>query len=124
MDSPGRDPLRRLVAEFGDPVEAFGDHRLSKLGDALLNFIYSLSLSVHGGVPEGKKIPNSVLAKAVESSRYRGIVPKRSDRHRKGDLVEAIFSSRLGPPRSSLRTDTRPVVARLILRLTRLPSPS
>ncbi len=92
MDSPGRDPLRRLVAEFGDPIEAFGDHRLSKLGDALLNFIYSLSLSVHGGVPEGKKIPNSVLAKAVESSRYRGIVPKRSDRHRKGDLVEAIFA--------------------------------
>ena len=91
-DSSCRDSLARLVEDFDHPVEAFGDHRLSKLGDALLNLIYSLSLSVHGGVPEGKKIPNSVLAKALESSSHKSIVPKRSDRHRKGDLVEAIFA--------------------------------
>jgi hypothetical protein len=74
------------------PVEALGDQNLSKLGDSLLNFIYSLNLSLSQGIPSGGKIPNRVLARAIECSSHRELVPRRSDSHRKGDIVEAIFA--------------------------------
>jgi len=74
------------------PPEAFRDQNLSKLGDSLLNFIYSLNLSLSQGIPSGGKIPNRVLARAMERSSHRDLVPRRSDSHRKGDIVEAIFA--------------------------------
>lgn len=74
------------------PLEAARDHNLSKLGDSLLNLIYLLSLSLAKGNPTGERIPNSILAKATIYSSHRNIVPRRSDGHRKGDIVEAIFA--------------------------------
>lgn len=74
------------------PLEAFRDQNLSKLGDSLLNFIYSLNLSLSQGTPSGGKVPNRVLARAMEHSSHKDLVPRRSDSHRKGDIVEAIFA--------------------------------
>ncbi len=87
-----RDALSKLAGAWRSPTEAFGDPKLSKLGDALLNLIYSLSLSQARGIADGRKIPNIILAKAIESSKHRDLVPRRSDKHRKGDIVEAIFA--------------------------------
>ncbi len=74
------------------PLEAALDQNLSKLGDSLLNLIYSLSLSLAKGDPTGGRIPNTVLARAASYSSHRNLVPRRSDSHRKGDIVEAIFA--------------------------------
>jgi hypothetical protein len=84
--------LSKLVDDSQTPQQAFTDPKLSKLGDALLNFLYSLILSASAGAPEGRKVPNSVLAKAIDMSRHRGLIPRRSDKHGKGDIVEAIFA--------------------------------
>jgi hypothetical protein len=82
----------KLIDESTDPADAFRDRKLSKLGDALLNLIYSLSLSQIRGRADGGKIANSILARAMDESRHRSLVPKGSDKHIRGDLVEAIFA--------------------------------
>jgi hypothetical protein len=82
----------KLIDESMDPAEAFRDQKLAKLGDALLNLIYSLSLSQIRGRADGGKIANRVLARAMDESRHRSLVPKGSDKHIRGDLVEAIFA--------------------------------
>lgn len=84
--------LEELIDPTKNPLEAFNDNKLAKLGDALMNFIYSLSLSHRQGIADGRKVPNLILAKALDSARHRDLVPKRSDKHRKGDIVEAIFA--------------------------------
>ena len=89
---PGHTPRTSLIDGIKSPAQAFGDQRLSKLGDALLNLIYSLSLSQIHGRPDGAKIPNRTLARAMDESRHRSLVPKGSDKHIRGDLVEAIFA--------------------------------
>ena len=91
-DRRGGDAFKRLIDPTKNPLEAFNDQKLAKLGDALLNFIYSLSLSQRQGIADGRKIPNLILAKALDSARHKDLVPRRSDKHRKGDIVEAIFA--------------------------------
>jgi hypothetical protein len=82
----------KLIDESKDPAEAFRDQKLAKLGDALLNLIYSLSLSQIRGRADGAKIANRILAQAMDASRHRSLVPKGSDKHIRGDIVEAIFA--------------------------------
>ena len=86
------DPLIKLLDPDRGPLQALEDQNLAKLGDALLNFIYSLSLSQARGRADGRKIPNNLLAKALEMCRHSSLTPRRSDKHRKGDIVEAIFA--------------------------------
>lgn len=86
------DRYRHLIDESASPEQIVEDKNLSKLGDTLLNFLYSLSLSVSHGTPEGRKIPNRILAKAISGSRHSSMIPRRSDKHRKGDVVESIFA--------------------------------
>ncbi|KXB03379.1 hypothetical protein AKJ47_02355 [candidate division MSBL1 archaeon SCGC-AAA261G05] len=72
--------------------EAFLDPDLAKLGDVLVNFIYSLGRSIARGQPDGDKIPNSVLAAALVDADLRDLAPSRVDRHQIGDVVEAILA--------------------------------
>ncbi len=81
-----------LLRQWPTPSEAFRDKDLSKLGDALLNLIFSLSLSLSKGCPSGGKIPNRILADALRSCAHQSLVPRHSDKHRKGDIVEAVFA--------------------------------
>ncbi len=83
---------RRFLKPYSHPTDAFLDRDLAKLGDALLNLIYSLSLSISEGEPRGRKLPNSILSKALETSRHADLIPRRSDRHRRGDIVEAALA--------------------------------
>jgi type III secretion system FlhB-like substrate exporter len=70
----------------------FRDKGLSKLGDSLVNLMYSLALSEYLGEPTGERVPNASLAIALELSGLRGLVPPRTDKHGKGDIAEAVIA--------------------------------
>jgi len=70
----------------------FTDKGLSKFGDSLLNFVFSLALSEYLDRPTGERVPNASLALALEMSGLRRLAPPRSDKHARGDVAEAIFA--------------------------------
>ncbi len=67
------------------------DHRMAALGDAYVNFLYSLYLSRKEGRPTGKKISSSILAKALKTAELRVLLPSRTDRHKQADAAEALI---------------------------------
>lgn len=64
---------------------------LSKLGDPLVNFIYSLARTEYLDKPQGEKVTNHSLTIALKKSGLRNLAPRRADRHLLGDFVEAII---------------------------------
>lgn len=64
---------------------------LSRLGDPLTNFIYSLARTQFSGSIQGDKVSNSSLAIALRKSGLRDLAPSRADKHLLGDFVEAII---------------------------------
>lgn len=67
------------------------DKNLAGLGDAYVNFIYSLAMSQRYQNPMGAKVKNQVLADAVEKSGLRRLLPRRVDRHERGNAAEALL---------------------------------
>ncbi len=70
----------------------FTDKNLSKFGDSLVNFIFSLALSEYLGYPSAGRVPNSSLALALERAGLTHLIPPRTDKHGKGDIAEAIIA--------------------------------
>ena len=70
----------------------FTDKGLAKLGDSLVNFVFSLALSEYLDRPTGERVPNASLSIALELAGLRSVVPPRTDKHGKGDIAEAIFA--------------------------------
>ncbi len=70
----------------------FRDKNLSKFGDSLVNFVFSLALSEYLGYPSAGRVPNASLAMALELAGLRHVFPPRTDKHEKGDIAEAIFA--------------------------------
>jgi len=68
------------------------DNRLSKLGDAVINYIASVSESVRLGIPTGLRVDNEILMKAVRDSGLRVRLSHRRDRHTLGDAAEALIA--------------------------------
>jgi len=66
------------------------DHELAALGDAYVNFVYSLALSEKLGKPVGRKLDSSTLASALKRAGLRKILPSRMDRHKQADAAEAL----------------------------------
>lgn len=64
---------------------------LSSLGDGFVNLIYSMALSEVTGKPIGKKVPNTVLSKALQKARLRNLAGTRVDTHHLADLAEGII---------------------------------
>jgi hypothetical protein len=77
--NPGE--LRRIILDKG----------LARLGDAYINFIYSLALSEVEGTPTGVKVSDRILAEAARSSGLRTLLPKRSGRNGAANAVEALL---------------------------------
>ncbi|MFP4005931.1 MAG: ribonuclease III family protein [Candidatus Hadarchaeia archaeon] len=77
---------------YTSPRAAVLDKDLAKLGDALVNFIYSVAKSRVKGKPDAGKVPNSVLSDALHEAGMRGLAPSRVDRHMLGDVTEAIVA--------------------------------
>jgi hypothetical protein len=69
------------------------DKELAQLGDAYVNFIYSLALSISERRPLGKKVSSDILANAIKESDIRRLLPSGSDRHAQGDAAEALMLS-------------------------------
>jgi hypothetical protein len=67
------------------------DKDLAGLGDSYVNLVYSLAMSQKNGRPMGAKVNNQVLARAVEASGLRKLLPHRVDRHARGNAAEALL---------------------------------
>ncbi len=78
--------------DFSDPKSAVLNESLAKLGDPLVNLIYSLARSKARGEPDGDKAPNKVLSEALSGAGLRDLASSRVDRHRLGDVAEAIIA--------------------------------
>ncbi|MBS7643494.1 hypothetical protein KEJ26_02775 [Candidatus Bathyarchaeota archaeon] len=64
---------------------------MAKLGDAYVNFVYSLALTEICGEPTGAKVSSEILAEALKKTRLRKLLPSRLDRHSQGDAAEALI---------------------------------
>jgi len=65
------------------------DRKLAQLGDAFVNFVYSLALTRSIGEPVGTKVSDKVLANAARKVGIRRLLPKRTSR---GDVSNAVES--------------------------------
>ena len=72
-------------------IDVLTDHELASLGDAYVNFIYSLALSRRLGKPAGRKVDSATLASALRKADLRRFLPSRVDRHRQADAAEALI---------------------------------
>ena len=65
----------------------------AKLGDALVNFIYSLAKSIAIGTPTGVKVSDSILTEAYRESSWRksNILTLKGNKGHIADGVEALI---------------------------------
>lgn len=84
--------MHESFLKYSNPKDAFLDEDLAKLGDALVNLVYSLSRSMARGRPDGAKVPNKVLSESLAEAELRDLAPSRVDRHRLGDIAESIIA--------------------------------
>jgi len=68
------------------------DKGLAKVGDNLVNFIYSLAKSVVLGRTTGEKVRDSVLARAIRATDFNNHFSRRTDVGRAADSYEAIMA--------------------------------
>jgi len=79
--------LSHRVAGIDIPV---GDKGLARLGDALVNLVFSYAKTRVKGRPFGEKVPDRVLSRALELSKMP--FPRRLSHGERGDYVEAIIA--------------------------------
>ena len=71
--------------------EILMDQKLAKLGDAYVNFLYSLVLSKKNQEPTGIKVKGRILADAFKKAGLRRFLPSRMTRHKQADAAEALI---------------------------------
>jgi hypothetical protein len=81
----------KLTHEYQNLSEVLMDQKLAKLGDAYVNFLYSLALSRKDGEPTGIKVKGKLLADALKKAGLRKLLPSRTDRHKQADAAEALI---------------------------------
>lgn len=80
-----------FLKTYNKPIEVLKDHRLAALGDAYINFVYSLALSEKKGQPFGAKVKGTVLAEAFKRAGLRRHMPSRITSHILADAAEALL---------------------------------
>ncbi|KPV64576.1 MAG: hypothetical protein AOA66_0109 [Candidatus Bathyarchaeota archaeon BA2] len=80
-----------FVPEYKNLREVLADQKLAALGDAYVNFVYSLALSKRKGEPVGAKVDSRLLAEALRKAGLRNLLPSRIDRHKQADAAEALI---------------------------------
>ena len=68
------------------------DKGLAKVGDNLVNFVYSLAKSIVLGHTTGEKVRDSVLARAIRATDVYSHISRRTDAGRAADAYEAIMA--------------------------------
>lgn len=81
----------RLSLKYDNFSDVLLDKNLAKLGDAFVNFVYSLVASTKRGEPTGVKVKSKILAEALKRAGLRSLLPNRIDKHTQADAVEAIM---------------------------------
>ena len=79
------------IPQYENLSEVLMDQKLAKLGDAYVNFLYSLALSNKKGEPTGTKVTGRLLADAFKKAGLRKFLPSRIDRHKQADAAEALI---------------------------------
>jgi len=83
--------LLRFTTDHKTLDAVLADQELASLGDAYVNLLYSLYLSMKTRSPTGGKVDNLTLSKALIHSGLRGKIASRSDRHKQADAAEALL---------------------------------
>ena len=88
-------PPIRHAEQFLQPytslIQILTDEKLAALGDAYVNFAYSLAMSKKLGKPYGKKVKGTPLAEAVRKAGLRKLLSSRIDKHVLSDAAEALL---------------------------------
>ena len=79
------------IPQYENLSEVLVNQKLAKLGDAYVNFLYSLALSHNKGEPTGTKVTGRLLADAFKKAGLRKFLPSRIDRHKQADAAEALI---------------------------------
>jgi len=82
---------RWILSKERNLTEVLTDHDLASLGDAYVNFAYSLALSIARRRPVGAKVKGTVLAAAVKKAGLRQYLPSRMTRHSLSDAAESLI---------------------------------
>lgn len=80
-----------MLKNFRNLEEVLLDKGLAGLGDAYVNFLFSLLISKKSGRPMGAKVNNKILAEAVKKAGLRSLLPRRIDRHTLGNAAESLI---------------------------------
>ncbi|KXB05240.1 hypothetical protein AKJ50_01460 [candidate division MSBL1 archaeon SCGC-AAA382A13] len=80
------------LSHYSDLEKAILDENLAKLGDSLVNVIYSLARSIAKGEADGAKVPNKILSDSLSEAGLRELAPTRMSMHELGDVSEAIIA--------------------------------
>jgi hypothetical protein len=80
-----------FITQYESLSEVLTDQKLAKLGDAYVNFLYSLVLSKKKGEPAGTRVKGRLLADAFKKAGLRKFLPSRIDRHKQADAAEALI---------------------------------
>jgi len=80
-----------FIPQHKNLSEILMDQKLAKLGDAYVNFLYSIALSKKKGEPTGTKVQGRLLADAFKKAGLRKFLPSRIDRHKQADAAEALI---------------------------------
>lgn len=73
-------------------MQVLSDRKLAALGDAYINFAYSLALSNKTGKPCGKKVKGTALAEALRKAGLRKFLSSRINSHDLADAAEALLA--------------------------------
>lgn len=71
--------------------EVLRNPQLARLGDAFVNFLFSLALTQSTGEPVGIKVSDKVLFEAAKKSGIRSLLPRRMKRGHIANIVEALI---------------------------------
>jgi len=74
-------------------AEILIDGGLAQLGDALLNFAFSMALTERTGKPTGTRVPDKILAQAAVEAGLRENLPRRVNRGDVANSLEALVGS-------------------------------
>jgi hypothetical protein len=99
-----------FAKSYSSLAEVLVDRDLASLGDAYINFVYSLALSNRTGRPLGVKVKGSMLAQALRNAGLRRYLPSRMTKHALADAAEALivyaWLSRVAPLEETVRIIT------------------
>ena len=80
-----------FLKNYDNLTQVLADKQLASLGDAYINFVYSIALSRKKGRPCGTKVKGTTLAEALRKAGLRQLLPSRIDKHIISDAAEALI---------------------------------